>query len=101
MPNSCIVRVGIRVSREDSKYTPFTYHMFYCRQKDKYPDSYLASWAKEEIELLSIANGIPGQDKLAIDDSRRYWVRMRMTSYQDYQGEYYSCLEILNCKPCR
>lgn len=94
------VRVGIQVERTESKYSPFRYRMFHCRQRDRgdathYP---IAVWAYDEVDMFSIRAGLPGQQKLKVGETARYWVQMEMTHTSDYWGEHDTDIEILKCR---
>lgn len=95
------VRVGVLVRRYASEWTPFTYRMFHCRQKDQGDRNLcpVADWAMDEVNLLSVRGGLPGEAKLQVGESRMYWVHMQMTGHRDSWGEYDSDVEILNCRP--
>lgn len=95
-----VVRVGILVERTDSKIIPFEYSMFHCRSRDKGDKKYvpLSEWAADEVGLLSVRPGLPGQNKIPVGGSARYWVQMRMSAYRDYWGEWDSEVEILKCR---
>lgn len=97
---SNVVRVGVLVERFDSKWIPFEYSMFWCQQRDQGNEKYcpIAEWAAEEVNMLTERIGLPGQHKMKVGETRRYWVKMRMSSYRDYWGEYDSKVEILKCR---
>lgn len=49
-----VLRLGVLVERTDSKWIPFEYRMFHCRQRDpgdtvRRP---IAEWAQEEVHLM-------------------------------------------------
>lgn len=94
------VRVGILVERQESKIIPFTYSMFYCRSQDMGDEKHvpLSEWAASEVDLLSVRSGLPGQNKIPVGGSARYWVHMRMLHYMDYWGEHDTDVEILKCR---
>lgn len=94
------VRVGVEVTRHDSEWIPFEYRMFHCRSKDKGDTKFvpLSDWAAEEVHLLSTRPGLPGQNKIPVGGSARFWVQMRMESHRDYWGEYDSAVEILKSR---
>jgi len=94
MYQSAVVTVGIQVRRTDSKWIPFEHRMFYCKQKDVYD----RDWASEEVSLLSVLGGVPGQHKMKIDESRRYWATIRLICTRDYWGEYDYDVEFLKVK---
>jgi hypothetical protein len=78
------VRVGIEVTRIDSKWFPYDYHMFHCRQKDYK----LQDWAESVVWIMGQFGGIPGVEKIGIDETRRYWVHIELSGYKNYLGEY-------------
>lgn len=94
------VRVGILVEREDSKWLPFRYTMFHCRSRDMGDERHvpLCDWAAEEVNLLEVRAGLPGQNKIPVGCSARYWVQMKMTHTSDYWGEHDTDVEILKCR---
>lgn len=94
------VRVGVLVEREDSDIIPFTYRMFHCRPRDKGDATHfpLSDWAADEVGLLSVRAGLPGQRKIPVGGSARYWVHMRMTHTSDYYGEHDTDIDILKCR---
>ena len=81
--HSANVRVGILVQRHDSKWIPFTHEMFYCKQKE----DGLVDWAQESVGLLGVLGGLPGEDKMQIGESRKYWVHATLTYNTDYWGD--------------
>lgn len=91
------VRVGIEVERND---LAFSFRMFHCRSRDMGDDKHvpLADWAYDEISMLNIRSGLPGQQKLKVGESARYWVHMRMIHTSDYWGEHDNDIEILKCR---
>lgn len=95
---SNVVRVGVKVERNDSAWLPFTYSMFWCKQKDVSPSNMVREWAGNEVEMLSMGAVLPGQRKMGVGEVRRYWIKMRLSSYRDYWGEYDSSVEILKCR---
>lgn len=98
--HSATVRVGVLVERHNSKCKPFDYRMFFCRQRDNPKENnFVAEWAKEEVNLLSIRSlRLPGQKKMKVGEVRRYWVRMTMHWCCDYWGEWDSDVEIISAK---
>lgn len=94
------VRVGILVERMESKIIPFEYSMFYCRSRDQGDERHvpLSNWAADEVNLLSVRSGLPGQNKIPVGGSARYWVHMRMSAYCDYWGEWDSDVEVIKCR---
>jgi hypothetical protein len=98
MANCTTVTVGIRVERFDSKYIPFEYHLFHLRQQGS---DGVADWAQESVGLLGVLGGLPGEHKMHIGEVRKYWVRMRMSYWEDYWGEGNQDIEILKIRRCR
>jgi hypothetical protein len=94
------VRVGVLVEREDCKIIPFRYSMFHCRSRDRGDEKHfpLSDWAAEEVNLLSVRAGLPGQNKIPVGGSARFWVHMRMTHTSDYWGEHDTDVDILKCR---
>ncbi len=91
------VRVGILVQRQDSFYMPFTYEMFYCKQKEEG----LVDWAQESVGLLCVLGGLPGKHKMKIGESRKYWVHATLTFTTDYWGESDQDMEIISMRRCK
>lgn len=85
------VRVGIQVTRQDCKWIPFTYRMFWCKQREvPPPESRLcpvSDCAQESISMLGELGGVPGEHKMKVGESRRYWATLCLHAYQDYWGE--------------
>jgi hypothetical protein len=84
MSSRVTVRVGIEVTRNNSKWVPYDYRMFHCRQKDYK----LQDWAESVVWIMGQFGGIPGVKKIGIDETRRYWVYIDLTGYKNYLGEY-------------
>ncbi len=96
-----IVRIGVEVTRNDSKWVPFDYRLFHCRQGDHPPDNCVRSWAEGAVELLGVCGGLPGQGKLKVGDSARYWATLRLIGTRDYWGEYDDEIEVIKCRRIR
>lgn len=91
------VRVGVLVKRHDSKWIPFTHEMFYCKQKE----DGLVDWALESVGLLGVLGGLPGEHKMKIGESRKYWVHATLTYSEDYWGEADEDMEIISMRRCK
>ncbi|UZZ64556.1 hypothetical protein [Curvibacter phage PCA1] len=78
------VRVGIKVTRHDSKWIPFTYEMFHIRQRSS---EGLTDWASESVGLLSVLGSMPGQQRMKVDETRRFFAQVELSYWQDYWGE--------------
>ncbi len=94
------VRVGVLVEHTDSKIIPFRHSMFHCRSRDMGDKRHvpLREWAEDEVSMFYVRLGLPGQDKIPVGGSARYWVQMRMTHTSDYWGEHDTDVEILKCR---
>lgn len=86
--------VGIVVERRDSKWIPFEYRMFHCRQRN--PNTW--DWANSLVGMLGVLGGLPGEEKMKVGEVRRYWVRMSMHAWSDYWGEWDEDVEILKIR---
>jgi hypothetical protein len=89
------VRVGILVTRHDSKWIPFTYSMFYMRSHRNTP---LADWASESVYLLSVLGGVPGQQRMKVGETRRFFAHVELSYWHDYWGECDQDIELLSCR---
>lgn len=100
--SSTTVRVGIHVTRHESKYIPFRYHMFYCRKKDKGDAKYVATadWMESVIDCMPHTFELDEVEKIPVGGSRRYWVHMTVTGWCDYWGEYDEEVVVHKVRPC-
>ena len=88
------IRVGIEVTRYDSKWIPFEYRMFYCKQQD----THIWDWANESTGLLGVLGGVPGEHKMQVGEVRKYWVHGTLTYSTDYWGESDQDFEMISVK---
>jgi len=88
------VRLGIKVTRYASKRTPFKYEMFYCKQND----NKTAELAYESVGLLGVLGGIPGEHKMELGESRKYWCHCTLVYTTDYYGESDEDVEFISVK---
>ena len=95
------VRVGIQVTRQDSEWIPFEYRMFWCKQQGQHEDPrYIsdAEWAQEMVGMLNVLGGVPGEYKMKVGESRRYWATLRLSAWSDSMGEWDENVEFLKVR---
>jgi len=88
------VRLGIKVTRWDSKYIPFTHEMFFCKQRD----DFTVDWARESVSLLGVLGGVPGECKIEVGETRKYWCHATLVYSTDYWGEADEDVEFITVK---
>lgn len=94
-----ISRIGFTVERFDSKWIPFEFRMFYCRQPNDLKNQiYYHDWARECVSLMPQFGLNDTFEKMEIGDRRRYWAHVRLDCHQDYWGECDYDMEILKLK---
>lgn len=84
------VTFEVVVERHDSKWVPFRYRMSWCKQKE-YD---LRDWVQDNVNLMGVLGGPPGQEKMQVGDKWQFRVTATITSWQDYWGEFDQAMEI-------
>ena len=85
------LRIGLQVERLDSKYNPFKYACFYCKQVAR------RNFINDEVDLFS-SYGFDWLFKnMKVGEVRKYWVHGTL-SYQSYEGEWDSDFELISIK---
>ncbi|MDR9847090.1 hypothetical protein [Herbaspirillum huttiense] len=86
-------RVGIQVTRYEG-YPDLGYRMFWCKRKDFETNE----WLRQIIYSLNYHGGMPGDDRMKVGESRRYWVWISVKCHQDRWGEWEDTVEFMKIK---
>lgn len=99
MSHFVIARVGIQVTNDSFGDRPeFLYRAFHIRGALGEGGE---EWIHGAIEELRCFGGFPGEDKIPLGKSRRYWAQVCISARQDYWGEWEQDVEFFHIKRAR